>query len=136
MGVAVPVLHVLGGDVLGAPIPVVVRVVVLLGRNEALEHHREVLEEAVLPLVHAHGAGGVRRVDAADAVPDTALADGGLHLVGDVGDGQPTCGPELNLPLERLHARHCVNLVQPHDAPTVPVAPVVPCSRLGPVHTT
>ena len=68
--VRVPVadLHVLRADVLGAAVPVVVRVVVALGRDEPAEQRREVLEEAALELVDADAAGRVRRVDAGDAV--------------------------------------------------------------------
>ena len=90
--------------VLGATVPVVVRVVVL-ARHEPAEQHREVLEEPALPLVHPHRAGRVRRVDAADAVADPALVDGLLHLVGDVGDGQPAGGAQVCLVLEGLHGR-------------------------------
>ena len=46
------------GDVLGAAVPVVVRVVVL-GGHEAPEENGEVLEEAALVLVDPHGAGRV-----------------------------------------------------------------------------
>src|SRR6266403_3403072 len=45
--VAVALLHVLGADVLGAPVEVVVGVVAL-GRHEPAEELREVLEEAAL----------------------------------------------------------------------------------------
>ena len=58
VGVAVADLHILLADVLGAPVPVVVRVVVL-GRDESLQENREVLEEAALPLVDPHRAGRV-----------------------------------------------------------------------------
>src|SRR4026209_1235336 len=54
MGVAVPEVHVLGADVLGAPVPVVVRVV-RLARHEALEHGGAVLQEATLEPVHPPG---------------------------------------------------------------------------------
>src|SRR4029077_9602349 len=45
--VAVALIHVLGTDVLGAPVPVVVRVVALTG-HETAEEIAEVLEEARL----------------------------------------------------------------------------------------
>src|SRR5437773_6029042 len=102
--VRVPVaeVHVLRADVLGAAVPVVVRVVGL-ARHEPLEHVREVLEEAALELVHAHAARRVRRVDAGDAVDDPALPDGLAHLLGDISDGQATGGSKLSLVLEDLH---------------------------------
>ncbi len=100
--VAVRGLHVLLGHVLGAPVPVVVRVVVL-GRDEPPEQDREVLEEAALVLVHAHRAGRVRRVDAAHAVADAALADRLLHLLGDVRHREPARRPEVRLSMEGLH---------------------------------
>ncbi len=90
--------------VLGAAIPVVVGVVVLR-RHEPLQHHGEVLEEPALPLVDAHRAGRVGRVDAADAGLDPALADGVAHLVRDVGHREPTRRAQLHLTLERLHGR-------------------------------
>src|SRR5205085_4857928 len=65
VGVAVAYLHVLGADVLGATVPVVVGVVALV-RDEPAEQHREVVEEPVLELVDANAAGRVRRVDAGD----------------------------------------------------------------------
>src|SRR6476659_8587652 len=65
-------LHVLLGDVLRPAVPVVVRVVVL-GGHEPPEKDREILEEAALVLVHPHGTGRVRGVDAAHAVAYTAL---------------------------------------------------------------
>src|SRR5438093_1078019 len=65
VGVPVPEVHVLGADVLGPAIPVVV-CVVRLARNEPLEQAGEVLEEAALELVHAHATGRVRGVDARD----------------------------------------------------------------------
>ena len=104
VGVAVAELLVLLVDVLRAPVPVVVRVVVL-GRDEPLQHHGEVLEEPALPLVDAHRARRVRRVDAADAVLDAALADRVAHLVGDVGHREPARRAQLHLTLERLHGR-------------------------------
>src|SRR5947209_3323538 len=75
VGVAVPEVHVLGADVLGAAIPVVV-CVVRLGRNEPLEQAGEVLQEAALELVHPDAARGVGRVDARDPVAHPARADG------------------------------------------------------------
>src|SRR5262245_39425164 len=53
---AVPLIHVLGADVLGAAVPVVVRVVALPW-DEPEQHLGEVLEEAPLELVHADAAG-------------------------------------------------------------------------------
>src|SRR6187397_2267820 len=53
---AVRKLDVLGADVLGAPVPVVVRVV-LLARDNSTQHAHEVLEEARLELVDPHAAG-------------------------------------------------------------------------------
>ena len=111
---AVADLHVLGADVLGAPVPVVVRVVVL-GRDQALQHRSEIFEEAALPLVHAHRARRVRRVDAADAIRDAALADCFADLVGDVGNGETTGSAKTDLALERLHGRVCVSFRHAHD---------------------
>ena len=88
-------------DVLGAAVPVVVRVVVL-GRDEAAQEHGEVLEEAALVLVDADRARRVRRVDATDAVADAALAHRFLHLLRDVGHGQAARGPQLRLAMEGL----------------------------------
>jgi len=85
VGVAVPEVHVLGTDVLGATVPVVVRVVGL-ARDEAEEELGEVLEEALLEFVDADAAGRVRRVDAGDAVLDTALSDCLGDVVSDVAD--------------------------------------------------
>src|SRR5919201_3616276 len=82
--------HVLRADVLGALVPVVVRVV-RLARHEALQQLRKVLEEAVLELVDPHAACRVRRVDARDALRDPALPDGFGDFLGDVAYGQPTC---------------------------------------------
>ena len=65
---------VLLADVLGAAVPVVVRVVRLV-RDQPAQERAEVLEHAALVLVHAHAARRVRRVDAADAVDDARLAD-------------------------------------------------------------
>ena len=78
-------LDVLGADVLGAPVPVVVGVV-LLARDDSAQHADEVLEEAGLEFVHPHAAGGVRGVDAGDAVAHAALGDAFLHFVCDVAD--------------------------------------------------
>src|SRR5207253_9539465 len=100
--VAVPDVHVLRTDVLGATVPVVVRVV-RLARHEPPQQLGEVLQEAGLELVDAHAAGRVRRVDAGDPVLDSALADGVADLVGDVGDRETACRPELTLVLEDLH---------------------------------
>src|SRR5581483_9104433 len=102
VGVAVPEVHVLGADVLGGSRPVVVRVVGL-ARDEAEEQLGEVLEEALLELVHPYAAGGVRGVDAGDALLDAAFADRLLDVLGDVPDGQPAGRTELLLPLEDLH---------------------------------
>ena len=88
---AVPDGHVLGADVLGALVPIVVRVIGL-ARHEALQQLGEVLEEPVLELVHPHAARRVRRVDARDALRDPALGDSFDHLVGDVPYGQTACG--------------------------------------------
>ena len=91
MRVPVALVHVLGADVLGAAVPVVVCVVVV-GRAEPAEQLAEVLEEPLLELVHAHAAGRVRGVDAGDAVLDAALLDCFRDLVGDIAHGadQPT----------------------------------------------
>src|SRR5207344_2071195 len=97
--VAVPNGHVLLADVLGAAIPVVVRVV-LVSRDEALEQRREVLEEPVLELVHAHAAGRVRRVHADDSVTHAALLDRRADLVGDIPHGETPGRPEPSLVLE------------------------------------
>src|SRR5207248_3519006 len=102
VSMAVAEVHVLGADVLGAPVPVVVRVVAL-ARDEALEQAREVLEEAALELVHADAARRVGRVDAGDAVGDAALAHGLADLLGDVADAQAARGSKLPLVLEDLH---------------------------------
>src|SRR3954454_11152372 len=104
--VRVPVaeVHVSLADVLGAAVPVVVRVVGL-ARHEALEHVREVLQETALELVHPHATRGMRRVDAGDAVDDAALPDGLGHFLGDVADGQAAAGSKLSLVLEDLHRR-------------------------------
>src|SRR5688500_10717222 len=98
MGVAVPELHVLRADVLGAAVPVVVRVV-LLARDEAAQHADEVLEEAGLELVQAHTAGCVRRVAARDAVPDAAHGDAVSDVVGDVADLEAPSGAQAALKL-------------------------------------
>src|ERR671930_501742 len=81
--VPVPEVHVLGADVLGAAVPVVVRVVVV-ARHEPLQEGGEVVEEAALELVHTHATGRVRRVDAGDPVDDATLANGIDDLFGDV----------------------------------------------------
>src|SRR3954471_9549819 len=99
--VRVPVaeVHVLFADVLGASVPVVVRVVGL-ARHEALEHVREVLQETALELVHSNAAGRVRRVHAGDAVGDAALANGLRDLLGDVTDCETAGGTKLPFVLE------------------------------------
>src|SRR5437764_7498835 len=100
--VAVAEVHVLGTDVFGAAIPVVVGVV-RVTRDQALEHVGEVLQETALELVHAHATGRVRRVDAGDPVDDAALADYLDHFLGDVADRQSAAGAKLRLLLEDLH---------------------------------
>ena len=85
MGVHVRDPHTLvlaGGD-LGATVPVVMRVVVVV-RDQPAQHHREVLEEAALPLVHPHRAGRVRGVDVTDAVAHAARTYRIRDLFGDV----------------------------------------------------
>ena len=93
---------VLFADVLGAPVPVVVRVVRLV-RDQPPQQRAEVLEHAALVLVDAHAAGRVGRVDAADAVHDARFADDLRDFVGDVGDVQAPGGLEVPLRLEDLH---------------------------------
>src|SRR5437773_10054209 len=73
--VAVAEVHVLLADVLGAAVPVVVRVVAL-ARDEPLEHVGEVVQKSTLELVDPYATRRVRRVDAGDAVDDPALPDG------------------------------------------------------------
>ena len=102
MGVAVPEVHVLGTDILGPLVPVVVRVV-RLSRHEALQELAEVLDEAGLELVHANAARRVRRVDARNPLEDAALGDGLVDLVGDVPDGEAPGRSQFRLPLEDLH---------------------------------
>jgi hypothetical protein len=104
VGVPVAELHVLRADVLRAPVPVVV-CVVLLARDEAAEHAHEVVEEPLLELVHPHAAGRVRRVDAGDAVLDAALGDALLHFVGDVADLEASPCFQRLFVLEDLHSR-------------------------------
>lgn len=104
MRVAIALIHVLGADVLGAAVPVVVRVVGVV-RDEPLQQLAEVLEEAGLHLVHADAARRVRRVDAGDPVDHAALADGRPDVLGDVGDGEPAGGAQPRLVLEDLHRR-------------------------------
>src|SRR5881396_1466608 len=91
--------HVLLADVLGAAIPVVVRVV-LVARDERFEQSREVLEEPVLELVDAHAARRVRRVDADDPVAHAALLDRLAAVVGDVPHGETPGRHEPSLVLE------------------------------------
>src|SRR6266550_4683769 len=102
--VRVPVAdrHVFRADVLGALVPIVVRVIGLPG-NEPLQQLREVLQKALLELVDAHAAGRVRRVDTGDALADAALADGLDDLFCDVADGEPARGPQFRFALEDLH---------------------------------
>src|ERR671931_146989 len=99
---AVAEIHVLGADVLGAAVPIVVRVIGL-ARHESLEQVREVLEEAALELVHAYTARRVGRVDARDPVDDPTLPDRFAHLFRDVADGQTAGRSKLSLVLEDLH---------------------------------
>jgi hypothetical protein len=103
MRMAVAELHVLGAHVLSAPVPVVVRVV-LLARNEPAEHPDEVVEEARFEFVHAHHARRVRRVHARDAVVDAALGNALSDFVGDVADLEATPRSQTALLLEDLHA--------------------------------
>src|SRR5262249_48643643 len=103
--VAVPLFHVLGADVLGAPVEVVVRVIALPG-NEPAQELREVLEEAALEFVHAHTARRMRRVDTRDALDDAALLDGLEHFIRDVANREPAGGAEPGLALEDLHRGH------------------------------
>src|SRR5262249_40040206 len=67
------------------------------------EQPREVLEHPRLEFVHPHAAGGVRRVDAADAVDDPRLEHDLAHLFGDVRDVEAAACPEVALLLEDLH---------------------------------
>ena len=92
MGVAVAEVHVLGADVLGATVPVVVGVV-RLARYETEQELGEVLEEALLELVDADAAGRVRGVDAGDAVLDAALLNRPGDVVRDVADVEPARRP-------------------------------------------
>ena len=102
--VAVPDFLVLFADVLGAPVPVVVRVVRLV-RDQPAQQGAEVLEHAALVLVDPHAAGRVGRVDAADAVDDAGLADDLTHLVRDVRHMEASGRLEVPLGLEDLHRR-------------------------------
>ena len=101
---AVADVHVLGADVLGALVPIVVGVVRLAG-DETAEELREVLEKSRLELVHANAASGVWGVDARDPVGHGARADRVDHLVGDVTDAQAAGGANLGLALKDLHRR-------------------------------
>ena len=112
---AVALVHVLGTDVLGAAVPVVMGVVVVR-RAEPAQQVAEVLQEPLLELVHADDAGRVRRVDAGDAVLHLAVLDDLGDLVRDVADGQPAHRPKMRLALKDLHSvlllaslsgRHC-----------------------------
>jgi hypothetical protein len=105
VGVPVAEVHVLRADVLGAPVPVVVSVVVVLARDEPLEQVGEVFEETGLELVHADAARGVGGVDARDPVADAALAHGLADLVGDVAHGETAAGSQPRFVLEDLHSR-------------------------------
>src|SRR5439155_9447532 len=102
VGVPVAEVHVLRADVLGALVPVVMRVIGLSG-NEALQQLAEVLDESGLELVHPNTAGRVRRVDARDPLDDAAFLYCLVDLVGDVPDGQASGGSQLPLALEDLH---------------------------------
>jgi hypothetical protein len=77
--------------------------VVPVARDKPLEESREVLEEALLELVHTHAAGRVRGIDAGDPVGDATLADGLVDLVGDVPNLESPRGPKPGFPLEDLH---------------------------------
>src|ERR687892_264157 len=103
VGVAVAELHVLGADVLGTPVPVVVRVV-LLARHEPPQHAPEVLEEARLELVHPNATRGVRRVHAGDAVAHAALRNRLANILCDVPDLESPSRAQGALVLEDLHS--------------------------------
>src|SRR5215213_9920387 len=102
VGVSVPELHVLGADVLGAPVPVVMGVV-LLARDEAAEHAREVLQKPGLELVDPDTAGGMGGIHAGDPVLDAALGNAFPHLVRDVPDLETASCPESALKMKDLH---------------------------------
>ena len=72
-------------------------------RDQPPEQLGEVLEHPGLDLVHPHAAGGVGRVDAADAVDHAGLGDDGAHLFGDVRDVKAATRPEMAFLLEDLH---------------------------------
>ena len=95
-------LFVLVADVLGAPVPVVVRVIRLV-RDQAPQERPEVVEHAPLVLVDTDAARGVRRVDAADPIDHARLADDLAHVVCDVRHMQAPGGLEVTLRLEDLH---------------------------------
>ena len=63
----------------------------------------EVVEEALLELVHADAAGRVRGVDAGDPVGDPARADSFLDVLRDVRDREAAGGSQAALELEDLH---------------------------------
>ncbi len=73
-------------------------------RDQSAQQSGEVLEHPGLELVHPHAAGGVRRVDAADAVDHAGLGDDGAHFFGDVRDVKAAAGPEMAFLLEDLHS--------------------------------
>src|SRR5215204_2404199 len=100
--VAIRELDVLRADVLGSPVPVVMRVV-LLARDDPPQHADEVLEEARLEFVNPHAAGRVGGVDAGDAVLHAALGDAFLHFVCDVPDLEARLCPQALFPLKDLH---------------------------------
>ena len=98
----VRLLHVFLADVLGAVVPVVVRVVGLV-RHEPAEQRAEVLEHAALVLVHPDAARRVRRIDRADAVLDAGLANDLRDIVGDVGEMPAPVVVNAPFGLEHLH---------------------------------
>src|SRR6185436_14103009 len=90
--VTVAEVHVLRADVLGALVPVVVRVIGL-ARNEPSQELGEVLDEAGLELVDPDAAGRVRRVDAGDSFRDATLLHRLVDLFRDVPNREATRGP-------------------------------------------
>src|SRR4029453_9501136 len=139
-------LHVLGADVLGPPVPVVVRVVLLAG-NQGSPQAPEVLEEAGLELIHADDAGRVRRVDTGDAVADAAFSYALVDLFRDVADLEPAPCPQSALLLKDLHValppppsrgsnkiRRTVFLVTlgPYVQVQPAIHPAIPLTRQGP----
>ena len=99
--VAVPELHVLLADVLGAGPSRRARSSLL--RDEPFEERGEVVHEALLELVDAHAARRVRRVDTRDPVLDAALGNSLVHLVGDVADRETPGRSQSAFVLEDLH---------------------------------